>query len=104
MIDRKAPRNNILQLATNWLDQLGRQGDEAGVAARGGDLWGEQPLHVPHGEDALFAELGVSWTVHKLTKDPWGKNVERAFAGMVMTLHLGGQLVPLLSQAGALWL
>ena len=57
-----------------------------------------------HAVKTLFTELGVSWTVHKLAKDPWGKYVERALAGMVMTLHLGGQIVPLLSQAGALWL
>jgi glutaredoxin 3 len=64
--------------------------------------------------------------VHELDKDPRGKDVERALAGMVgrsppvptvfiggalvgptdrvMSLHLGGQLVPLLRQAGALWL
>ncbi|KAM3335405.1 hypothetical protein ACQJBY_029701 [Aegilops geniculata] len=74
---------------------------------------------------ALFADLGVSsTTVHELDKDPQGEEVERALAGMVsqspavpavfiggelvgrtdtiMSLHLKGQLVPLLRQAGAL--
>ena len=74
---------------------------------------------------ALFAHLGVSSTmVHELDKAPQGEEVERALAGMVsqspvvpavfivgelvgrtdtiMSLHLKGQLVPLLPQAGAL--
>ena len=66
--------------------------------------------------------------MHELDKDPRGKEVERVLADMVgptrsspvpavfiggalvgttdrvMSLHLGGQLVPLLRQAGAIWL
>jgi glutaredoxin 3 len=79
-----------------------------------------------HAVQTLFTEMGVSWAVHELDKDPRGKDVESALAGMVgrsppvptvfiggalvgptdrvMSLHLGGQLVPLLRQAGALWL
>jgi glutaredoxin 3 len=62
--------------------------------------------------------------MHELDKDPGGKDVERVLADMVcrsppvpaifigsalisptdqvMSLHLGGQLVPLLCQVGAL--
>ncbi|GJM91946.1 hypothetical protein PR202_ga08369 [Eleusine coracana subsp. coracana] len=79
-----------------------------------------------HAVTTLFSELGVSWTVYELDKDPKGKDMERALARMVgrnppvpavfiggklvgptdqvMALHLAGKLVPLLRQAGALWL
>ncbi|KAL6616663.1 hypothetical protein ACP70R_038933 [Stipagrostis hirtigluma subsp. patula] len=79
-----------------------------------------------HAVQTLFTELGVSWTVYEVDKDPRGKDIERALARMVgrtppvpavfiggklvgptdkvMSLHLGGKLVPLLREAGALWL
>ncbi|KAL6840461.1 hypothetical protein ACP4OV_030271 [Aristida adscensionis] len=79
-----------------------------------------------HAVKTLFTELGVSWAVYEVDKEPRGKDVERALAGMlgrsppvpavfiggklvgptdrVMSLHLGGKLVPLLREAGALWL
>jgi glutaredoxin 3 len=81
-----------------------------------------------HTVQTLFTQLGVSWAVHELDKDPQRKEVERVLAAMVvptrsapvpavfiggalvgttdrvMSLHIGGQLVPLLRQAGALWL
>ncbi|XP_072981782.1 glutaredoxin-C1-like [Typha latifolia] len=74
----------------------------------------------------LFCELGVNPTIHELDKEPNGKDMERALARMVghsppvpavfigghligptdkvMSLHLGGKLVLLLREAGALWL
>ena len=89
-------------------------------------IFGASNCCMCHAVKTLFTEMGVSWTVHELDKDPRGKDVERALAGMVgqnppvpavfiggalvgpidkvMSLHLGGQLVPLLRQAGALWL
>lgn len=89
-------------------------------------IFGASNCCMCHTVKMLFTELGVSWTVHELDKDPQGKDVERVLSGMVgrsppvpvvfiggrligstdkvMTLHLGGQLVPLLRQAGALWL
>ncbi|KAM0859146.1 hypothetical protein ACQ4PT_047393 [Festuca glaucescens] len=89
-------------------------------------IFGMSNCYMCHAVQTLFTQLGVSWTVHELDKDPRGKDVERALAGMVgrspsvptvfiggtlvgptdrvMSLHLGGQLVPLLRQAGALWL
>ncbi|RWW19647.1 hypothetical protein BHE74_00008151 [Ensete ventricosum] len=74
----------------------------------------------------LFCELGVNPAVHELDEDPKGKDMERALSKLlgrnppvpavfiggnlvgptdeVMKLHLGGKLVPLLRNAGALWL
>ncbi|CAD5166161.1 putative glutaredoxin-C14 [Musa acuminata AAA Group] len=75
---------------------------------------------------SLFHELGVSAAVHELDEDPSGPEMEKALARLlgrkppvpavfiggqlvgstekIMTLHLGGDLVPLLRDAGALWL
>lgn len=89
-------------------------------------IFGASECCLCHAVETLFRELGVSWAVHEVDRD-----VERALAGMmvgrsrsrsppvpavfiggrlvgptdrVMSLHLAGQLVPLLRQAGALWL
>ena len=75
----------------------------------------------------LMAELGVNPLVHELDSDPSGKELERALLKMlggrgpsavpavfvggkliggidrVMSLHLAGQLVPMLRDAAALW-
>ncbi|XP_026664545.1 glutaredoxin-C1 [Phoenix dactylifera] len=74
----------------------------------------------------LFLELGVNPAVYELDEDSRGKEMERAliillgrsppvpavFIGgklvgstdRIMSLHLGGQLVPLLRDAGGIWL
>jgi glutaredoxin 3 len=74
----------------------------------------------------LFRDLGVNAVVHELDQDPRGKEMEKALLKMlgkgpsvpvvfiggklvggtnkVMSLHLGGELVPMLRNAGALWL
>jgi glutaredoxin 3 len=74
----------------------------------------------------LFRDLGVNAVVHELDQDPRGKEMEEALLKMlgkgpsvpvvfiggklvggtnkVMSLHLGGELVPMLRNAGALWL
>ncbi|KAG0474203.1 hypothetical protein HPP92_016060 [Vanilla planifolia] len=74
----------------------------------------------------LFSELGVNADVHELDEDPKGREMERALAKLmdgsspvpavfiggriigstdrVMALHLRGDLVQLLREAGALWL
>ncbi|XP_010904787.1 putative glutaredoxin-C14 [Elaeis guineensis] len=74
----------------------------------------------------LFCDLGVNAAVHELDEDPRGREMERALAKLmgrsppvpvvfiggkligstdrVMSLHLAGKLVPLLRDAGALWL
>ena len=80
-----------------------------------------------HTVTQLLADLGVNALVHELDSDPRGKEIERALLKMlggrgpavpavfiggklvggtnrVMSLHLGGELVPMLKSAGALWL
>ena len=76
----------------------------------------------------MMAELSVNARVHELDSDPRGKDMERALLKMlgggrgsaavpavfiggklvggtnsVMSLHLAGELVPMLMNAGALW-
>ncbi|KAI4336542.1 hypothetical protein L6164_015057 [Bauhinia variegata] len=79
-----------------------------------------------HAVKRLFCGMGVNPTVHELDQDPRGKDMERAlmrllgnstavpvvFVGgkllgamdRVMASHINGTLVPLLKEAGALWL
>ncbi|WOL10363.1 glutaredoxin-C1-like [Canna indica] len=79
-----------------------------------------------HSVKKLFTDMGVNPAVHELDQEPKGKDLEKALAKMlgrqspvpavfiggdlvgptdkVMSLHLGGKLVPLLRDAGALWL
>ncbi|KAJ1265598.1 hypothetical protein BS78_08G088400 [Paspalum vaginatum] len=76
----------------------------------------------------MSTELSVNVLVHELDSDPRGKEMERALLKMlgggrvpavpavfiggklvggtnrVMSLHLAGELVPMLKNAGALWL
>ncbi|MCD7455972.1 Glutaredoxin-C1 [Datura stramonium] len=79
-----------------------------------------------HAVTRLFCELGVSPMVYELDQDPNGKGMERALSKLlgnspavpvvfiggeligsmdrVMASHISGTLVPLLKEAGALWL
>lgn len=79
-----------------------------------------------HAVKRLFCGMGVNPTVYELDHDPRGKDIERALmrllgtstalpvvfiggkliGGMdrVMASHINGSLVPLLKEAGALWL
>uniref|UniRef100_A0A0E0FCW5 Glutaredoxin domain-containing protein n=1 Tax=Oryza meridionalis TaxID=40149 RepID=A0A0E0FCW5_9ORYZ len=79
-----------------------------------------------HTVTRLFCDLGVNALVHELDQDPWGKEMERALLKLlgrgppvpvvfiggklvggtnkIMSLHLGGELIPMLKNAGALWL
>ncbi|KAF3786285.1 Glutaredoxin-C1 [Nymphaea thermarum] len=79
-----------------------------------------------HAVKSLFCGMGVSPTVYELDEDPRGKEIERALARLlgtpqplpavfiggklvgpmdrVMASHINGSLVPLLKEAGALWL
>jgi glutaredoxin 3 len=70
----------------------------------------------------LFSSLGVCAAVHELDKDPCGRELEHELAcasreptpvvfiggklvgstNTIMSLHLGGKLVPLLKDAGAM--
>ncbi|KAE9445947.1 hypothetical protein C3L33_22157, partial [Rhododendron williamsianum] len=99
---------------------------EAGVGERGGDIQREHVLHVPRHQAALLRD-GGNPTVYELDEDPrGGKEIEKAlmmllgspsgvpvvFIGgklvgamdRVMASHINGSLVPLLKEAGALWL
>ncbi|MQL92007.1 hypothetical protein Taro_024631 [Colocasia esculenta] len=79
-----------------------------------------------HAVKRLFCGMGVNPTVYELDEDPRGKDMERALMRLlggtfavpivfiggklvgamdrVMTSHINGTLVPLLKEAGALWL
>ncbi|GLT57169.1 hypothetical protein SLA2020_301570 [Shorea laevis] len=79
-----------------------------------------------HAVKRLFCGMGVNPTVHELDLDPRGKDMEKPLmrlqgsssavpvvfiggklvGGMdrVMASHINGTLVPLLKEAGALWL
>ena len=86
-----------------------------------------------HAVKRLLRGLGASPAVHELDEDPRGREIERALAGIVagyrsgggpapvvpavfiggayvgpteavMSLHLGGRLVPMLRSARAIWL
>ncbi|KAJ1435497.1 Thioredoxin-like superfamily [Sesbania bispinosa] len=79
-----------------------------------------------HAMKRLFCGMGVNTTVHELDQDPKGKEMERALMRLlgssttvpvvfiggklvgsmdrVLAFHINGSLVPLLKEAGALWL
>ncbi|KAK7340834.1 hypothetical protein VNO77_21548 [Canavalia gladiata] len=80
-----------------------------------------------HAMKRLFCGMGVNPTVHELDQDPKGKDMETALMRLlginssavpvvfiggklvgsmdrVLAFHINGSLVPLLKQAGALWL
>lgn len=79
-----------------------------------------------HAVKRLFCGMGVSPTVYELDHDPMARDIEAALSHLlggpaavpvvfvggklvgamdsVMAAHIGGALVPLLKEAGALWL
>lgn len=79
-----------------------------------------------HAIKRLFCGMGVNPTVYELDEDPRGKEMEKALMRLlgsssavpvvfiggklvgamdrVMASHINGTLVPLLKEAGALWL
>lgn len=79
-----------------------------------------------HAVKRLFCSMGVSPTVYELDQEPRGEDIERALVSVlgsgsavpvvfiggkligtmdrVVASHINGSLVPLLKQAGALWL
>ncbi|KAF5193230.1 Glutaredoxin-c1 [Thalictrum thalictroides] len=79
-----------------------------------------------HAIKRLFCGMGVNPTVYELDEDPRGKEIEKALMTLlstssavpvvfiggklvgamdrVMASHINGTLVPLLKEAGALWL
>ncbi|KAK2359814.1 monothiol glutaredoxin-S2 [Trifolium repens] len=79
-----------------------------------------------HAMKSLFCGMGVNAMVHEVDEDPKGKEMERALMRLlgnstslpvvfiggklvgsmdrVLAFHINGSLVPLLKDAGALWL
>ncbi|KAJ3681119.1 hypothetical protein LUZ60_015608 [Juncus effusus] len=80
-----------------------------------------------HTVTSLFSGLGVNAAIHELDSEPQGKEIEKVLIKLlsgrnspvpavfiggrlvgstenIMTLHLGGDLIPLLKSAGAIWL
>ncbi|KAH6813800.1 Thioredoxin superfamily protein [Perilla frutescens var. frutescens] len=79
-----------------------------------------------HAAKRLFCGMGVNPTVYEIDEDPRGKDLEKALLRLlggasavpvvfiggkligsmdsVMASHINGTLVPLLKEAGALWL
>ncbi|KMT07395.1 hypothetical protein BVRB_6g150210 [Beta vulgaris subsp. vulgaris] len=81
-----------------------------------------------HAVKRLFCGMGVNPTVYELDQDPKGREIEKALIRLlgtnysppvpvvfiggklvgamdrVMASHINGSLVPLLKEAGALWL
>ncbi|KAF5186658.1 Glutaredoxin-c1 [Thalictrum thalictroides] len=78
-----------------------------------------------HAIKSLFYDLGVSPAIYELDEEPKGREMEKALqrlgcnpsvpavfiggqlvnsANTVMSLHLSGRLVPMLKEAGAIWL
>ncbi|KAJ1687733.1 hypothetical protein LUZ63_019123 [Rhynchospora breviuscula] len=78
-----------------------------------------------HTVSRLFIDLGVNPSVHELDEDPRGREIERALAKLlghstavpavfiggklvgstdkIMSLHMSSNLVPMLRNAGAIW-
>ncbi|KAJ3688488.1 hypothetical protein LUZ61_017652 [Rhynchospora tenuis] len=79
-----------------------------------------------HTVTSLFSDLGVNAAIHELDREAQGREMERALVKLmghsppvpavfiggrlvgstdrIMSLHLGGDLIPLLRNAGAIWL
>ncbi|RZC63982.1 hypothetical protein C5167_025775 [Papaver somniferum] len=96
------------------------------VSQRAVVIFSKSTCCMSHTNKTLFYDLGVNPTVHELDEEPRaGKEIEKALirlgcspsvpavfiggelvggAKEVMTLHLSSSLVPLLKQAGAIWL
>ncbi|KAI0510396.1 hypothetical protein KFK09_010997 [Dendrobium nobile] len=77
-------------------------------------------------KELFIGQLGVNPAIYELDEDPKGKEIEKTLARMlqsssplpavfiggklvgptdrIMSLHLSGKLVPLLRDAGAIWL
>ncbi|XP_026383115.1 monothiol glutaredoxin-S3-like [Papaver somniferum] len=96
------------------------------VSQRAVVIFSKSTCCMSHTIKTLFYDLGVNPTVHELDEEPRaGKEIEKALirlgcspsvpavfiggelvggANEVVTLHLSSSLVPLLKQAGAIWL
>ncbi|KAJ3669557.1 hypothetical protein LUZ60_011507 [Juncus effusus] len=88
-------------------------------------IFGTNSCCMSHTVMSLFVDLGVNPTVYKLDQDPRGREMEIALSNLlgrnpavpavfiggrlvgstdkIMSLHLCGNLVPMLRNAGAIW-
>ncbi|KAL5712911.1 hypothetical protein ACHQM5_015033 [Ranunculus cassubicifolius] len=88
-------------------------------------IFSKRTCSMSHAVKRLFYELGVSPAVHELDEIPRGKEMEKSLIALgispsvpivfiggrligstntIMYLHLNGSLVPMLKEAGAMWL
>ncbi|KAL5712910.1 Glutaredoxin-C1 [Ranunculus cassubicifolius] len=102
------------------MDRVSRLAQQKAVV-----IFGKSTCSMCHAVERLFYELGVSPAIHELDEDPKGREMERALVALgfspsvpavfiggqlidstsrLMSLHLNGSLVPMLKQAGAMWL
>lgn len=95
------------------------------AAQRAVVVFGTSSCPMSHTVIRLFIEFGVNPMVHELDKDPRGREMERALAKLlgrsppvpavfiggklvgstenILTLHMSGSLIPMLKNAGAIW-
>ncbi|KAJ4733770.1 Glutaredoxin family protein [Rhynchospora pubera] len=88
-------------------------------------IFGTSSCCMSHTVTRLFVDLGVNPTVYELDEDPRGRDMEKALSKLlgrnpavpavfiggklvgstdkIMSLHLSGGLVPMLRNAGAIW-
>ncbi|KAI4348345.1 hypothetical protein L6164_009080 [Bauhinia variegata] len=115
------PRSSSSMVVDDPLERIERLASENAVV-----IFSISTCCMCHAIKRLFCGMGVNPTVHELDQDPRGKDLERAlmmilgsnpvvpvvFIGgklvgtmdRVMASHINGTLVPLLKEAGALWL
>ncbi|XP_050206436.1 glutaredoxin-C5 [Mercurialis annua] len=113
-----------LMMGSDPLERVARLASESAVV-----IFSVSSCCMCHAVKRLFCGMGVNPTAYELDQDPRGKEIERALmrligvnyyssvvpvvfiggkliGGMdrVMASHINGTLVPLLKEAGALWL
>ncbi|CAO2829787.1 unnamed protein product [Amaranthus hypochondriacus] len=115
--------NNIGSSSSNMmmdpLERVARLASESAVV-----IFSMSNCCMCHAVKSLLCGMGVNPSVYELDQDPKGKDMERALIRLlgtsvpvvfiggklvgamdrVMASHINGSLVPLLKEAGALWL
>ncbi|XAR64359.1 Thioredoxin-disulfide reductase [Bertholletia excelsa] len=108
-------------IATDPMERVARLAAESAVV-----IFSVSTCCMCHAVKSLFCGMGVNPTVYELDQDPRGKEIQRALTRLlgssatvpvvfvggklvgavdrVMASHINGTLVPLLKEAGALWL
>ncbi|GER38897.1 glutaredoxin family protein [Striga asiatica] len=109
-------------VATDPVERIERMASSSAVV-----IFSSSTCCMCHAVKRLFCSLGVGPTVYEIDQDPRGRDLEAALLAMlgtpqaavpavfvggrlvgamegVMAAHISGALVPLLKEAGALWL